>query len=790
MTNEGGSFNIEDGQLNIIKTSDIEGGSIGVAGNSTLQFQNIAGQLITFTQDTAISGVGNVVFAGVGKVVVDGNLSSRLTFPDSTSGFYFANGSTVEINGTVTNLSFGEALWNGTYVQGEGEYINEGTLEIQGQRLLTTLVNNPAGVVNQTGDLQLAGGTINIQENSVYNLFNGNVVNGGGVNELVVLGSLNKKASSTLSSTIHVPIKALNNALIAVEADATKDLFLNAGGVISNKTKLSIAARGSRLLLQSGTFTSGELGSEVEVEGGGKFVISSNANWTLNNPGDRVFFRQYYIEDLLETSRGVDLLGTLKAAAGASFMNESLFFWNGGTIEGGTSSIPAFLNVNSNTTELVAWVQIEGNCTLNGFFRNEWTVTMETGSLNLTEGSEFQNHGGFGVNSGSSSILGPGTFMNYGSVTAEGNVNVSSRFHPNNGTVFILGSHSGSMTLTNLIDTVEDDTLKLGKWVIFENGTLNIPGHTIKRVGAGAEVEFHKGATFPQFQPDLIEPGGNVVFKGDFEFPGALNNAGKLLSESARLNATKVENESNGKIESALQFLNESIVIAKGNVPFESVTYEKGFAVSEGFENAGYLYPGGTGAPGYFPITGEFTQTASGIIDLELGGKTNAAETPAEYDQLAVIGTATLNGNLLVRFLDDFAGAIQASDSFTILKATTITGAFSNAPNGGRVHLVDDTGSFLVTYSEKDVTLTDFQPGPGEDAPEEPTLVVEFSEGTNSATLSVIGDPGEAYFLESSLKFIGWDIITEVLLDEQGMAVHQQPLNVEATQHFFRTRIK
>jgi hypothetical protein len=327
-------------------------------------------------------------------------------------------------------------------------------------------------------------------------------------------------------------------------------------------------------------------------------------------------------------------------------------------------------------------------------------------------------------------------------------------------------------------------------WRIFENRTLNFPGHIIKRIGAGAAVDLWEGGSFPQYQPEEIEPGASADFKGDFNFSDTLKNAEKLKSEDALLAATKIENESNGKIESVLTFLNEAIVIAKGNVQFENVTYEKGFAVSEGFENAGYLYPGGKEAAGYFPITGAFSQTASGIIDLELAGKTNAAETPAEYDQLAVIGTATLDGNLLVRFLNEFESSIETTDTFTVVKATNLSGTFSNAPNGGRLYTADDTGSFLVSYSETEVVLSDFQTELDDNAPNAPTLVVETFEGMNSASLSVFGKAGEEYFLETSSDFIGWQIVAEVQLDEQGMAFHQESLDSTESEYFFRTRIK
>jgi len=46
----------------------------------------------------------------------------------------------------------------------------------------------------------------------------------------------------------------------------------------------------------------------------------------------------------------------------------------------------------------------------------------------------------------------------------------------------------------------------------------------------------------------------------------------------------------------------------------------------------------------------------------------------------------------------------------TIAHAAAISGVFKNAPNGSRVSTIDGRGSYVVTYTSTDVTLTNYQP--------------------------------------------------------------------------------
>lgn len=74
---------------------------------------------------------------------------------------------------------------------------------------------------------------------------------------------------------------------------------------------------------------------------------------------------------------------------------------------------------------------------------------------------------------------------------------------------------------------------------------------------------------------------------------------------------------------------------------------------------------------------------------------------------LSVQSTLSLAGRLEISFF-----APSSSATYTIAHASAISGVFSNAPNGSRVTTMDGKGSFVVTYTRTDVTLSNYLPTP------------------------------------------------------------------------------
>ena len=121
----------------------------------------------------------------------------------------------------------------------------------------------------------------------------------------------------------------------------------------------------------------------------------------------------------------------------------------------------------------------------------------------------------------------------------------------------------------------------------------------------------------------------------------------------------------------------------------------------------GRCAPGGSA--GILTVEGSYQQSATAKLQIEIGGP----EAGAEYDQLTVIGPATLGGMLEIELIDEFLP--DADDTFTILDADVLNGSFFNAVPGQRLMTVDGVGSFLVQYGasspfpSSSVVLSEFQ---------------------------------------------------------------------------------
>jgi hypothetical protein len=100
------------------------------------------------------------------------------------------------------------------------------------------------------------------------------------------------------------------------------------------------------------------------------------------------------------------------------------------------------------------------------------------------------------------------------------------------------------------------------------------------------------------------------------------------------------------------------------------------------------------GPSGTLTITGPFTQLAPGNLNVVLGGSTTSL-----YGQVAISGTAALNGNLNVSEANGFTPA--TGSTFTVLTYTSATGQFSKY-NG----VVNGSTYLSPVYQTTDLLLT------------------------------------------------------------------------------------
>ena len=125
----------------------------------------------------------------------------------------------------------------------------------------------------------------------------------------------------------------------------------------------------------------------------------------------------------------------------------------------------------------------------------------------------------------------------------------------------------------------------------------------------------------------------------------------------------------------------------------------------------GTLAPGDLGTPGKTIITGNYAvSNSAATLAIDLGGTTQAnafQSGPTNYDFVSVSGTAVLDGNLGVNFVNGFVPA--ATDSFTILTAAGgVSGAFTNLAYNFVPVTNYPGGYFQVVTTATSVILTNF----------------------------------------------------------------------------------
>ena len=189
--------------------------------------------------------------------------------------------------------------------------------------------------------------------------------------------------------------------------------------------------------------------------------------------------------------------------------------------------------------------------------------------------------------------------------------------------------------------------------------------------------------------------------------------------------------------------------------------------------DGGTLAPGDVGTAGLMSITGDFTQN-SGTLAIDLGGPTPATgfqSATGAFDALAVSGTATLGGTLAVTISPDYIPLY--GESYAILGANNIAGAFANVAFGARLATTGGEGTFLVTHDSKNIFLSQFTPAVWPSAPlvnVTPASVTTAQGGSTTFTANVTSATAVRY---------QWRFNSQPILGETGstLLVYNQPQN-------------
>ncbi|MCQ9374374.1 filamentous hemagglutinin N-terminal domain-containing protein [Methyloversatilis sp. XJ19-13] len=368
--------------------------------------------------------------------------------------------------------------------------------------------------------------------------------------------------------------------------------FINTAQVTSATTAPPIA---------NNTFT-------VRVQDSARFTLSTPgaiANLELADSGQVIAQAGLQAGSLTQTGGTL----TLNAASGAGTYN-----WNGGTLA--------------------------GNSTFSIVGGGSWTRGTLTGNLVIANGASLtlSGTGSDDVQSTSYKRFGAGSLTNFGTLNwLEGHIDVIGAGRVDNHGLIDLASDfsfgdrstgTGTVTMVNHNSGVISKTAGSGEFAI---GTLGIPG------GTANYTNFTNNGRINVFSGRLRfnigysgAPGGGTFTHNNFIEIGA----GSTLEIGGALTYNGDADLGAGGV---LRRLGGFTINSGGDI-FGNGTIDVG--TSGTLTNAGAL---GTLEYGTLSVTGNFVQTDSGVLDLWIGGT-----TAGTYDQLAVSGSVTLGGTLVI----------------------------------------------------------------------------------------------------------------------------------------------
>jgi hypothetical protein len=703
-TLSGGFFAMLNGRtLTNDGTATFTGGGIDVQGNGVVN-NDAAGTAIL----QGNSSVGNF-FAGPNAAFNNAGLLQKLGAGSSGVGIPLNNTGTVDVEQDTLTLTTGASSGNFNVANGVLNFSNAFTA---GYTLLDGATSTGAAQVqvgtfnslNVTGNVHLynlaiTGGTVTVAAGGTLTAdflaeTGGNLTGPGGVSTTYSFDWEGGTLSGTGATTLH-GITALTGGFFTQlnGRTVTNDgfaVFLGGGIDVQGNGVWNNSASAFTILLQGASVNSFFAGSGAAFNNAGQLAVvgggTSGIAVALNNTG------------LVDVQQGTLALGTgassgifeVESGAVLSFSNA---FSSGYTLQDGATVVGAgSVQVNTFNT-----LNTTGNVSVANLAVGGGTVNV-TGTLTV---------GNLAISSGTLTVTGALTaavasLSSFGTLTGPGNVTVNSQFTWTGGNLSGTGQTflEGTSTLSggffaSLTDrTVNNDgtaTLTGGGFTVQGNAVWNndAGGTTVLQGGAsvgnffsGPNAAFNNagllktagGGTATVAVPLTNEATGTVQLQaGSLSlgfFPGPFQTAGTVTvgAGNSFLVGNYTQTGGTTTVDGALSLTNPFISGAAVSVNGGVL---KGAGVINGnVVNAAAVDPGDS--PGILTINGNYTQTAAGTLNIEIGGRTAGSQ----YDRLAVSGTATLDGTLSVTLVNGFQPS--PGDTFAVLTFGAHSGTFAS----------------------------------------------------------------------------------------------------------------
>jgi hypothetical protein len=497
--------------------------------------------------------------------------------------------------------------------------------------------------------------------------------------------------TSNLSTVVTVWVQGNNRfgqAILATSGPAT-----NAGTILLQSIDDTWR---STLTVSTGTLTNAASGTiQVSAGSGGYRVLNGN----VTNLGTVAVGAGTFLD---AQSPMFDQAGGQVTADGFFVLDRGTLNFTGGSLAGNVAAYASTLNVSATVTAS-STVIATGPNTLVGNLSQAVTVWV-------------QGNNRFG----NATLSTAGTTTNAGTIllqsaddTWQSNLNVSSGTLTNavGGVIQVNAGSGGGRILTG--DLTNAGTLNVGAGTTFDlDGSLtNFSGGTL------TGGTYYLAGTFRSRDADLTAnaatvvldgPGAGIVtWFGAYALANLAANSGSFTLQNGRSLTTAVGFANAGAMTvgagstfttagaytqtAGVTTLSGGTLAANGLVDIQGGVLSGSGTMNASVRNNGAVNPGGTGAAGLLSITGDYAQTANGVLNIEIGG----ANPGSDFDQLAVIGVASLDGTLYVSLLNGFAP--DSGVTFQILTFASVGGMFATVNA--------DLSLLAPNYDPTDVTV-------------------------------------------------------------------------------------
>ena len=693
--------------------------NIRIFGDSMSTFIN-AGSLIQVQSAPAVTAIdptfnqtstGSTLIQGGGLLLRGGGAITGPITADASASLEFGAGA-------IYNLDAFSSLTSPTVVFAGDTFTDAGAYDVSGSTLVTSdsTVGFNAAISDLGNDLEVDNSTLSIATDQSLNFttlgINGGTLSGLGSGNLTITGSLTWAGGTisgfgtvSVSSQAALTLGAANNSLNEELTGITLD---NAG-----IATLSANTQNEGLVLTNGAIFDNQPGASLRIET--NIRIFGDSTSTFINAGSLIQVQSVPAVTAIDptfnqTSTGSTLIqggGLLLRGGGA--ITGPITADAGASLEfgaGATYNLDAFSSLTSPTvvfagdtfTDAGAY-DVSGSTLVTSGSTVGFKATIsdvgndlevDNSTLSITTDQSF-NLTTLGVNG--ATLSGPGS----GNLTITSSMTWAGGTISGFGTVFV--SSQAALTLGAANNSLNEkligitlDNAGAATWeggsVFFSNGAVfnNQAGATFQDLGTGGYFGSSDGNGDLAPAPSAFNNAGTYAKTGSGRgaVQTAFNNtgtvtvqAGELDLSSTSTNAGIIEISARGTLSvNNYSQTAGSTTLSGGTLSGGPININAGALTGPGTINADVIdgsevIPGGAGAAGTLTINGNYTQTASGTLNIDLGGTTAGGQ----YDQLAVVGTASLGGMVNVALINAFQPTL--GNTFQVLTFASSSGGFN-----------------------------------------------------------------------------------------------------------------